>query len=62
LFRLAYVLQKEEIRNARDAKRHAFILCVVYSAMNSALLDYKQRMCANNSATNYATTININKL
>jgi hypothetical protein len=38
------------------------VLCVVYSSLNSALIDYKQRMCGNDSSTNYAKTININKL
>jgi len=50
------------MKNARDAKRHAFALCVVHSALNSALLDYKQRMCPNDGTTNYAKTLNINAL
>lgn len=50
------------MKNARDAKRHAFVLCVIYSAFNDALLDYKQRMCPNDATTNYAKTININAL
>ena len=49
-----------DIKNAREAKRHAFVLCVIYSAFNDALLDYKQRMCPDSSSTNYAKTININ--
>lgn len=54
--------QKEIIKNARDTKRHAFVLCVIYSALNDALLDYKQRMCPDSSTTNYAKTMNINTL
>ena len=51
------------MKNAKDAKRHAFVLCVVYSALNSALIDYKQRMCGNSTTkVNYAKTININSL
>lgn len=54
--------QKVEMKNALQTKREAFALCVVHSALNSALLDYKKRMCPNDGTTNYAKTLNINAL
>jgi len=54
--------QKVEMKNALQTKREAFALCVIHSALNSALLDYKKRMCPNDGTTNYAKTLNINAL
>lgn len=39
------------------SQRDAFVICVVYRAMNSALEDYKNRMCEPGTA-NYAKTQN----
>jgi hypothetical protein len=43
----------------RSAKRNGFTICTLHRALNSALLDYKQRMCADNPNTNYAKTLNV---
>jgi len=54
--------KKESVNNARSMKRHAFTLCVIYNSINSALLDFKQKMCINNPNTNYNRTINVGML
>jgi peptidyl serine alpha-galactosyltransferase len=42
----------------RQAKRNAFMVCAIHRAVNSALIDYKQRMCGHN-ITNYDKLINV---
>jgi peptidyl serine alpha-galactosyltransferase len=42
-----------------EVKRSSFVLCVIHTAINAALLDYKTRMCQNVSNTNYEKTINV---
>lgn len=48
--------------NAVMAKRNAFTLCVIYRAVNAALLDYKQKMCTGSTTVNYERNINVHKL
>jgi len=45
-------------------KRNAFALCVLHHGINAALVDYKQRMCTNDSnrTINYDKKINIQGL
>ncbi len=56
-----FSFQKQK-QNQRSAKRNAFVLCIVYDAINSALMHYKEKMCKGNPATNYEKTVNINNL
>lgn len=50
------------MKNARNTKRNAFVLCAVHHALNAALTDFKKVMCAGNSSTNYNKELNLNKL
>jgi hypothetical protein len=50
---LVVSLQKEKIKNAKRAKRDAFMVCTIYSAVNLALIDYKQKICGSENNTNY---------
>ncbi|CAE7489782.1 unnamed protein product, partial [Symbiodinium microadriaticum] len=43
----------------KQVRRSAFVLCVIHTAMNAALLDYKSRMCTNSSSINYEKTVNV---
>ena len=53
--------------NTRQTKRNAFMLCAVHRAVNSALMDYKARMCFEADGTikqgvsfvNYNRTLNV---
>lgn len=42
----------------RQTKRNAFMLCAAHRSINSALLDYKKRMC-DGQKINYERTINV---
>jgi hypothetical protein len=46
-------------KSVRVTKRYTMMLCTVYSAFNAALIDYKQRMCADDPNTNYAKTFKL---
>jgi hypothetical protein len=51
-------VKREEMKPVK-AKRHGFAVCTLHRALNSAILDYKQQMCASNPNTNYAKTLNL---
>ena len=43
-----------------QAKRNAFMLCTIHSALNAAMVDYKTRMCDENyDSVNYNRSINV---
>mmetsp|Transcript_1914 Transcript_1914/g.3925 ORF Transcript_1914/g.3925 Transcript_1914/m.3925 type:complete len:303 (+) Transcript_1914:3-911(+) len=46
-------------RSVRHTKRNTMMLCTAYSALNAAMLDYKQRMCADDPSTSYAKTFKL---
>jgi hypothetical protein len=41
-----------------QAKRNAFMICTTHRAINSALTDYKKRMC-NEGNANYEKTVDL---
>mmetsp|Transcript_21776 Transcript_21776/g.36417 ORF Transcript_21776/g.36417 Transcript_21776/m.36417 type:complete len:492 (+) Transcript_21776:72-1547(+) len=46
--------KKQAIKNARTAKRNSFELCIVYDALNKAMVHFKDKMCQGNPNTTYA--------
>ena len=44
----------------KQAKRHAFSLCILHRAINAALVDYKRRMCGPTDSISYEKTLNLN--
>lgn len=44
--------------NKRDARRGAFMLCIIHQAINAAAQDYKNKMC-DSSAANYEKSLNL---
>jgi len=51
---------KRETLGPKQAKRHAFSLCVIHRSINAALMDYKRRMCGPGDTTSYEKTLNVN--
>lgn len=45
-----------------QVKRSAFVLCVIHTALNAALLDYKTRMCKNFTNTNFDKSLNVARI
>jgi hypothetical protein len=43
-------MQADYRKVKRRITRDVFVLCIVYRSLNSALIDYKQRMCDARSA------------
>ena len=43
----------------KQVRRSSFVLCVLHTALNAALLDYKTRMCHNDTNTNYEKSVNV---
>jgi len=48
-------------QGARQAKRNAFMICVLHRTINAALIDYKQHMCKAEDKPNYEKTLNLIK-
>mmetsp|Transcript_3116 Transcript_3116/g.4807 ORF Transcript_3116/g.4807 Transcript_3116/m.4807 type:complete len:502 (-) Transcript_3116:106-1611(-) len=42
-----------------QVRRSAFVLCVLHSALNAALTDYKEKMCTNTTHANYDKSTNV---
>lgn len=51
--------EQKKTLTVKKAKRNAFMVCVLYEAVNSAMVDYKQKMCSGRNSTNYAKTFSI---
>eukprot|EP00981_Chlorochromonas_danica_P012000 scaffold4368_cov180-Ochromonas_danica.AAC.13 len=41
--------EKKEFKDARYSRRNAFMVCIAYDIVNQALLDYKQKICKDQS-------------
>ncbi len=54
--------KKEAAKSQMKAKRNAYMLCIIYEAINRALVAYKQRMCGgpDEAEANYDQTIVFN--
>merc|ERR1711998_283891 len=50
--------RKEKLSRVQ-AKRNAFMICTTHRALNSAVIDYKQRMCG--ADANYERTVDLVK-
>ena len=46
-------------KEATKVKRHTFMSCTIYRVINSAILDYKTKMCHDSFATNFDRSINV---
>eukprot|EP00605_Chrysophyceae_sp_TOSAG23-4_P000807 GSChrysophyteH1.ASY1.ANO1.897.1 assembled CDS len=52
--------EKVKFKGPKQAKRHAFSLCVLHRSINAALIDYKKHMCPNDGAdANYEKKFNV---
>eukprot|EP01038_Epipyxis_sp_PR26KG_P011460 gene11460-15352_t len=43
----------------QQARRNAFMICVIHRSLNSLLIDYKSKMCSSTSIINYNKSINV---
>jgi hypothetical protein len=51
-------VQREPL-SKRQAKRNAFVLCVLHRSINAAAVDYKKRMCTEEDTINYDKVVNV---
>jgi hypothetical protein len=42
-----------------EARRNAFMLCIIHRSLNAAILDYKKRTCGPDKFINQNKTLNI---